>query len=78
MSTSQREILYNIFMKRLKELRNEFGYTQKEVAELLHVRQNTYSQYETGARELPISVLKQLAILYKTTADYILELSDDE
>ena len=58
----------------LKNLREENGYTQAHVAEYLHVKQNTYSQYENGKRDLPISVLIALAKFYQTTTDYILGL----
>ncbi|MDD7398618.1 MAG: helix-turn-helix transcriptional regulator [Firmicutes bacterium] len=59
---------------RLKQLREEFGYTQSYVADYLHVKQNTYSQYENGKRELPLSALILLAKLYQTSTDYILGL----
>ena len=62
---------------RIKELREKGGYTQSEVAELLHIRQNTYSQYESGKRQLPISFLIELARFYKTSTDYILGLTDE-
>ena len=61
---------------KLKELRDEHNISQKEIAALLNVKQNTYSQYETGKRELPIEVLIKLARFYKTTTDYILGLED--
>lgn len=61
---------------RLKELREENNLTQTQVAELLNVKQNTYSQYETEKRQLSIEVLIKLAKLYKVTTDYILELED--
>ena len=61
---------------RLKDLREDSDITQKELAEYLHIRQNTYSQYENGQRQLPIPILIQLAKYYKTTTDYILGLTD--
>ncbi|MBR5174149.1 MAG: helix-turn-helix transcriptional regulator [Clostridia bacterium] len=61
---------------RLKELREENNLTQTQVAELLNVKQNTYSQYETEKRQLSIEVLIKLAKLYKVSTDYILELED--
>lgn len=61
---------------KLKELREEKGITQKEIASYLNIKQNTYSQYETGNRELPIEVLIKLAKYYNTTTDYILGLED--
>ena len=61
---------------RLKDLREDADITQKELAEYLHVKQNTYSQYENGQRQLPIEMLIALARYYETSTDYILELTD--
>ena len=66
---------YNDFM-RIKELREENGLTQQAVADYLNVKQNTYSQYENGKRQLSVDVLIKLAKFYKVTTDYILELED--
>ena len=52
--------------------------TQKTVADFLHVRQNTYSQYETGQRQIPIDNLIELADFYKVSVDYLLGLTDEE
>lgn len=62
---------------RLRDLREDRDIKQQVLAEFLHIRQNTYSQYETGQRQLPVDVLKQLALYFNTSADYILELTDD-
>ncbi len=61
---------------RIKDLREDNDFTQAEIAKYLHVKQNTYSQYENGQRQLPISCLIALAKLYKTSTDYILGLTD--
>lgn len=61
---------------RLRELREDQDLTQQAVADYLHIRQNTYSQYETGQRQLPLELLVALAIYYHTSTDYILELTD--
>ena len=61
---------------RLKELREEEGKKQAYIAKLLNIKQNTYSQYETGQRQIPIELLKQLALYYHVSVDYILELTD--
>ena len=42
------------YCKRLKELRVANGYTQEQIAFILHTRQEQYSKYESGKRELPI------------------------
>ncbi len=78
MSISQSEILYNIFtnMKRIKELRKENGVTQKEIADYLNIKQNTYSQYENGQRQVPIEILARLADYYEVSVDYIIGRTD--
>lgn len=59
---------------KLKELREENGYTQEFVANYLHIKQNTYSQYETNKRQISLENLVALKNLYGTTIDYILGL----
>lgn len=61
---------------RLKDLREDADLTQKTVAEYLHIRQNTYSQYETGQRQIPLELLIALARYYGTSTDYILGLTN--
>ena len=63
---------------RIRDLREDADITQKEIAAYLHIRQNTYSQYENGQRQLPINVLIALAKYYKTSVDYILGLTDEK
>ena len=85
MSTSHNEIMYNLLeymvkrvYMRLKELREENHLTQQMVADFLHIKQNTYSQYENGLRQIPIESIVMLAKYYETSTDYILELTDVE
>ena len=63
---------------RIRDLREDMDLTQKDIAEYLHVKQNTYSQYENGQRQLPIDFLIALARFYKTSTDYILGLTDEK
>ena len=62
---------------RIKDLREDNDITQRELAEFLHIKQNTYSQYENGQRQLPIEILIALAKYYGTSTDYILGLTDE-
>lgn len=62
---------------RIRELREDMDLTQKQLADYLHIRQNTYSQYETGQRQLPIDALIALARYYRTSTDYLLGLTDE-
>ncbi len=61
---------------RIKDLREDHDLTQQQLAAFLHIKQNTYSQYETGQRQLPISALIALAAYYGTSTDYLLGLTD--
>ena len=61
---------------RLKELREANSKTQKEIAEILDIQQNTYSQYETGQRQISLEFLVELAKFYKVSVDYILGLTE--
>ena len=62
---------------RIKDLREDRDLTQLEIANYLHIKQNTYSQYENGQRQLPLSHLIALAKFYKTSTDYILGLTNE-
>lgn len=75
MSISQHEISYNNYMK-LKDLREEHNLKQIDIANYLNIKQNTYSQYESEKRQLPIDILIKLSRFYKVTTDYILGLED--
>ena len=61
---------------RLKDIREDRDITHKEIADYLHIKQNTYSQYESGKRQLPIEALIALADYYHVTTDYLLGVSD--
>ena len=61
---------------RIKDLREDNDFTQQQIAEYLHIKQNTYSQYETGHRQLPVDVLVALAQFYKTSTDYLLGITN--
>ncbi len=62
---------------RLRELREDRDLTQQQVADVLNCKQNTYQQYESEKRQLPLSALKILCLFYKVSADYILNLPKD-
>ena len=71
----RREILK---YENIRNLRIDHNYTQKQIAELLHVSQNTYSQYEIGVLNYPIDVLCRLADLYQVSVDYLLGRTDEK
>lgn len=57
---------------RLRDLREDNDLTQSQIAKQLNIKQNTYSQYENGKREIPVSLLWKLADFYKTSVDYLI------
>lgn len=61
----------NITAERLRELRENKGLSQSEVANLIGVTRTAYIHYETG-RYKPIRKLKELCALFNVSADYIL------
>lgn len=63
---------------RLKEIREDLDITQTELADYLCIKQNTYSQYENGQRQIPLELLIKLARYYNTSTDYILGLTDEK
>lgn len=62
---------------RLKDIREDNDMKQIELAEILHIKQNTLSQYENGLREMPFNLLIQVALIFDTSTDYILGLTDE-
>ena len=62
---------------RIKDLREDRDLTQRELADYLHIKQNTYSQYENEQRQIPIDLLISLAKYYHTSVDYLLNLTDE-
>ena len=63
---------------RIRDLREDNDLTQQQVANYLNIRQNTYSQYETGSRQIPLEIIIALANLYKTSTDYLLGMTDNK
>ena len=61
---------------RIRDLRNDHGYSQAQVAAALNVAQNTLSQYEIGERNIPNEVLVKLARFYNTSTDYLFGLTE--
>lgn len=57
--------------QRLQDLRNDADMSQKQISEILHISQRSYSHYETGSRSIPIEMLIRLANYYDTSIDYL-------
>jgi len=64
------------YLKRMRDLREDRDFLQREIAEVLGTSQTMYARYERGANELPLRHLITLCKFYGVSADYFLGLSD--
>ena len=62
---------------RLRDLRNDKDWLQKDVAAMLGMSQTGYSKYETGENDIPTPILIRLAEIYHTSIDYLLGRTDN-
>lgn len=58
-------------------MRIDRGLTQEDIGKLLHVSQNTYSQYEIGEIRYPLDAVVTLAKYYNVSVDYLVGLTDE-
>lgn len=62
---------HNELRNRIKELRIEKGYTEKDVAEYLNINISTYRSYETGNKVPNTNNLQKLRELYNLKAELL-------
>lgn len=62
-----------MYLKRLRDLREDHDLLQKDVADILGISQTVYSRYERGYQNIPLEHLLKLADYYVVSLDYILE-----
>ncbi len=62
--------------KRIRDLREDNDWTQKDMAQKLNCSQQVYSNYELGQRDIPTDILIKLSSVYNVSVDYILGISD--
>lgn len=62
---------------RIRNLREDKDLYQKDIAEVLGISQQYYSEYENGNRSTPIFHLMKLAKFYNVSIDYIVGLTDN-
>jgi transcriptional regulator with XRE-family HTH domain len=61
-----------MYKQRLRDVREDKDLKQKHIAEYLQVHQTTYSDYELGNVNIPVTVLHKLADYYGVSVDYLL------
>lgn len=64
------------YIDKIKEVRKQHGYSQRDMAELLQTTQQQYSKYEKEIQELPIRHLITICNHFKISADWLIGLSD--
>ncbi len=67
-----------MYLKRLRDLREDKDLKQKDIADVLNIKQQQYSLYETGKRDLPFEFAIVLAKFYNTSLDYIAGLTNNK
>lgn len=60
------------FPARLKELRLQFGCTQKSMADICGITERAYRNYELGRNEPSIDNLIKMADLFHVSVDYLI------
>ena len=59
------------YNERIREIREDHSLTQQKIADLLHIGQRTYADYESGKTRIPVDCLLVLARYYNVSVDYI-------
>ncbi|MBQ8943443.1 MAG: helix-turn-helix transcriptional regulator [Clostridia bacterium] len=67
-----------MYLKRLRDLREDHDMKQTDVAGILGIQQTVYSRYERGAQNIPLEHLLKLADYYKVSVDWILERTNNQ
>lgn len=63
------------YYQRLRDLREDKDLNQSDIANILKTKQQTYSLWEKGDREIPFHHVITLAKFYKVSIDYIAGIS---
>ena len=64
--------------KKLREVREDFDMSRKQVAQILEITSQQYQLYESGKREMPTHLFIKLAEYYEVTTDYLVGRSNDD
>ena len=64
------------FSERIRELRQELGLKQREMAEICGIKMRSYQGYEYGRHYPEIPGLIQIANFFNVSVDYLLGLTD--
>lgn len=62
----------------LKLFRKKLNITQTAAAEAIGIDQRQWNRYENGKNEIPVRYLKAICIKFNVSADWLLNLNDQE
>ena len=65
-----------MYLKRLKEIRVKNNLTQLDIANILGIDRTSYTSFEIGRDTIPIERLNAFVNYFKTSFDYVLDLTD--
>ena len=65
------------FCNNLKEARKAKEFTQKQVADILHIAEYRYANWEQGRAEPSIEDLRNICYILEISANYLLGLEDE-
>lgn len=66
-----------MYLRRLRDLREDSDLKQINIAQILNIQQTVYSRYERGYQTIPLEHLIKLADFYGVSLDYITERTDN-
>ena len=66
-----------MMFKRIRDLREDHDFTQKQLAKKLNCSQQVYSNYELGQRDIPTDILIKLSAFHGVSVDYILGITNN-
>lgn len=67
---------YQAFVRKMKRLRIERGFSQGQLAAMLDLPQSTYAGYESGSRRVPLSLIKTISQVLNVSMDYLTDEED--
>lgn len=66
--------LNEIVGKRIYELRKEHDYSQEEVAKMLLINRNKYSEIESGKNDISLSIIEKIQTIYSVDLSYLMNI----
>ncbi len=60
-----------MYFRRIRDMREDFDLSQKQIAEYLGIAQTVYSRYERGFQTIPLEHLISLADYYQVSLDFL-------